>query len=124
MRTACVSATCCDPDPGCRHTRCRYAEGDSEDAKKFNCVQRGHQQALESWPSFLACSLLGGLSYPLTTALFGVSWCYARLEWAEGYAESVERRYKGTGRMIWYSWLGVMTTASATAIFMLSDIKK
>eukprot|EP01043_Picozoa_sp_COSAG02_P004249 COSAG02_NODE_109_length_36250_cov_121.168903_20_plen_195_part_00 len=80
-----------------------YAAGDSENAKKFNCIQRGHQQALESWPSFLACSLVGGISFPLTTAALGAFWCKARLDWAKGYASGdPSKRYEGTGVMIWY----------------------
>ena len=97
-----------------------YAAGDSENAKKFNCVQRGHQQALESWPSFLACSLVGGVSFPLTTAALGAFWCKARLDWAKGYASGdPDKRYEGTGVMIWYAWLGLMTTAGATALKLL-----
>ena len=63
-----------------------YAEGFSEHATSFNCVQRGHQQALESYPMFLALSLVGGIQYPLTCAAGGALWNYARLKWAEGYA--------------------------------------
>lgn len=63
-----------------------YAEGFSARAKKFNCVQRGHQQALETYPQFLALSFIGGLRFPLTCAAGGALWCYARLKWSEGYA--------------------------------------
>ena len=63
-----------------------YAEGFSEHATSFNCVQRGHQQALESYPMFLALSLVGGIQYPLTCAAGGALWNYARFKWAEGYA--------------------------------------
>ena len=67
-------------DPVCV---CVYVE-DTEEARKFNCVQRGHQQALETYTQFIATSLVGGIRNPITTAFFGVIWCVARLKWAEG----------------------------------------
>ena len=38
-----------------------YATGDSELAMRFNCTQRGHQQALETYASFVGLSLAGGI---------------------------------------------------------------
>ena len=35
-----------------------YAEGFSESAKLYNCVQRSHQQALESYPQFLGTNVI------------------------------------------------------------------
>jgi hypothetical protein len=97
-----------------------YAEGFSQTAKDFNCIQRSHQQgephclvhffksfsffffffflacvallihlcvsssALETFPSFVALSLVGGLRFPILTAAGGLLWCVARLKWAEG----------------------------------------
>ena len=57
-----------------------YAEGFSEPARVFNCVQRGHQQALETYPMFIAWSLIGGLMYPVSCAFGGLVWIYARLQ--------------------------------------------
>lgn len=55
-----------------------YAEGFSVNAKKFNCVQRGHQQAMETYPQFVALSLIAGLQFPVSAALAGLFWNYAR----------------------------------------------
>lgn len=63
-----------------------YAEGFSELAKKFNCVQRGHQQALETYPSFVALSLIAGIKYPVATMAGGLLWTVARFAWAAGYS--------------------------------------
>ena len=77
-----------------------YAPGDSDNERLFNCAQRGHQQALETYPQFLALSLVAGLAFPLTTAVEGALWCVARFAWAEGYATGdPDNRYK-------FSWLG------------------
>lgn len=48
-----------------------YAEGFSVHAKQFNCVQRGHQQALETYTAYVALSLVGGIRFPVTTTLAG-----------------------------------------------------
>ena len=50
------------------------AEGDSEDALKFNCTQRSHQNTLEQLPTFLAMQLLLAQAYPLTAAALGMIW--------------------------------------------------
>lgn len=63
-----------------------YAEGFSENAKKFNCVQRGHQQALETYTQFVALSLIAGIKYPVATMVGGLLWNVARFAWASGYA--------------------------------------
>ena len=55
-----------------------YAEGFSQSAKMFNCVQRAHQQALETYPQFVVWSLLGGLRYPLSSVAGGLLWLFAR----------------------------------------------
>lgn len=45
------------------------------------------QHALESYPMFIVLSFIGGLKYPVTTAIAGLVWMFARLKWAEGYGE-------------------------------------
>ena len=61
-----------------------YASGDSELAKGFNCVQRGHQQALETYTSFLGLSLIGGIRHPVITSMAGILWSISRLKWSTG----------------------------------------
>ena len=77
-----------------------YAPGNTEKERLFNCVQRGHQQAFESYPQYLAMALLTGLAFPVTTALEGALWIAARFAWADGYATGKpDNRYR-------FSWLG------------------
>ena len=94
-----------------------YAEGFTTHAKVFNCTQRGHQQALETYTQFVALSIVGGLKFPLTTALGGTIWCIARLKWAEGYSsgEPSQRYSNFLSRGIWTSLITVLLTALGTA---------
>ena len=62
-----------------------YAEGDSEDAVAFNCVQRGHQNSLELAPQAFVCQLLMGLKFPITAAILGVAWAIGRILYFKGY---------------------------------------
>jgi glutathione S-transferase len=94
-----------------------YAEGFSTHAKVFNCTQRGHQQALETYTQFVLLSLIGGFKFPFTTAIGGVIWCIARLKWAEGYSsgEPSQRYANFLSRGIWTSLIIVLFTALGTA---------
>ena len=94
-----------------------YAEGFSELAKKFNCVQRGHQQALETYGSFLALSVAGGLAFPITTMVSGLLWMYARGKWADGYASGdPSKRYQSAGRHVWTALGNLMMASLGTAL--------
>jgi glutathione S-transferase len=53
---------------------------------EFNCVQRGHQNALEYYPFYLAFLLLGGLKHPLVSSACGAAWIVGRVMYAHGYA--------------------------------------
>ena len=97
-----------------------YAEGFSEHARNFNCVQRAHQHTLETYPQILAMSLVGGIGQPVTTALGGALWIYARHKWAGGYATGdPKNRYEqsdGWGRHIWTALLMLTVAASSTGL--------
>jgi len=71
-----------------------YATGKDKKSVTFNCIQRGHQQALETFSTVLACSLIGGIRYPLSTWIFGVGYIKSRMEWAK--ATPLATRRTGT----------------------------
>jgi glutathione S-transferase len=98
-----------------------YAEGFSQHAKEFNCIQRGHQQALETYTQFVVCSLIGGVTFPVATAAGGLLWNVARWKWAEGYASGdPAKRYDNIiSRGIWFGLVMQLATASATACKVL-----
>jgi len=100
-----------------------YAEGFSENAHKFNCLQRGHQHALETYTMFVSLSLLGGLTRPVTTALGGLIWCVSRTKYAAGYGTGdPQARYTHSfwGRHVWTSLLIVAATATVTGVSLLT----
>jgi len=53
---------------------------------QFNCVQRGHQNALESYPFYLLFLVLGGVKHPIISASCGAAWIISRIMYASGYA--------------------------------------
>ncbi|GLJ50885.1 hypothetical protein SUGI_1083800 [Cryptomeria japonica] len=52
-------------------------ESENKDAKKFNCIQRGHQNSLEMMPVFFLLLILGSLQYPVVSSILGVFHCLA-----------------------------------------------
>ena len=75
-------------------------------------------QALETFPSFLAVSLLGGVRHPYLVTLAGAAWIAGRLRWADCYAAGgPEARYSSRwSRFIWY---GLVVNAAAAVSFAL-----
>mmetsp|Transcript_989 Transcript_989/g.1531 ORF Transcript_989/g.1531 Transcript_989/m.1531 type:complete len:151 (-) Transcript_989:74-526(-) len=64
-----------------------YADASKKDADKFNCVQRAHQNTLETWAPVTILALVNGLVYPkASAALFGV-WQLGRVIYGIGYAK-------------------------------------
>uniref|UniRef100_A0A7S0Z0A6 Glutathione transferase n=1 Tax=Hemiselmis tepida TaxID=464990 RepID=A0A7S0Z0A6_9CRYP len=85
--------------------------GVHKDADLFNQVQRGHQNALEQYPGFLALALVGGFKHPIANAIGGVLWTLGRYLYMIGYTQAAGKRYgKGAGIM----WIGVLTGLIST----------
>lgn len=95
-----------------------YATGKDAKSVKFNCIQRGHQQALETFTSFVLTSLVGGVSYPVSVALFGLVYMKARIAWADGYATGdPKNRYSNKWAVfIWTTLMGCILAAGAVAL--------
>jgi glutathione S-transferase len=86
-----------------------YAVGDSPEAKKFNCTQRGHQNSLETLPSFLALLLVAGARYPVTAAIAGVVYNAGKIVYFNGYASGdPSKRMRGA-----FSYFGFFTLIGA-----------
>merc|ERR1712217_20526 len=57
-----------------------------EAAYKFNCVQRAHQNTLESWSMVMVTMFATGLVYPVPAAAAGTTWVLGRFVYGFGYA--------------------------------------
>ncbi|KAJ3117758.1 Microsomal glutathione S-transferase 3 [Phlyctochytrium bullatum] len=99
-----------------------YAERkDAEESKEkhlFNCAQRGHQNALENYPQFLALLLLGGLEHPRVAAAMGVLWMVGRHYYAAGYSTG-EPKKRANGNFSHFATLGLIGMAFKVAVNMV-----
>lgn len=62
--------------------------GFHKEADKFNRIQRGHQNALESLWLFVPSALLGGLKHPIAVAVEGVLYSAGMYLYQAGYANT------------------------------------
>ncbi|UJR20795.1 hypothetical protein I4U23_023908 [Adineta vaga] len=72
-----------------------YANESDVNGKKFNCIQRGHQNTLEVYPEFLLMLGLGSIKYPLVSSIGGTIWLLGRIVFFQGYSsgQPEKRRY-------------------------------
>ncbi|CAH1437063.1 unnamed protein product [Lactuca virosa] len=61
-------------------------EADTKDYKIFNCIQRGHQNSLESLPIFFVLMVLGGFKHPLICSCLGLAYTVTRFFYFKGYS--------------------------------------
>ncbi|KAK9832823.1 hypothetical protein WJX81_004611 [Elliptochloris bilobata] len=74
-----------------------YAEGDSENARLFNCVQRAHQNTLEQLPVWLAAQAALASVHPMTAGVLGFVWMAGRIVYFLGYSsKGPQGRLPGT----------------------------
>ncbi|XP_071094373.1 glutathione S-transferase 3, mitochondrial-like isoform X2 [Haliotis cracherodii] len=73
-----------------------YPDMYSSSSKEFNCIQRAHQNTLESYPQFLMLLFVGGLQYPKISAAAGAVYLAGRIAYALGYyTGDPEKRKRG-----------------------------
>lgn len=63
----------------------------------FNCAQRAHGNYLENLPSVIPAMLIGGLRFPVATAIAGLGWSVSRVVYAVGYTDKTKS--DGSGRL-------------------------
>ena len=75
-------------------------------------------KAFETYTSFVALSLFGGIVFPVTCAAGGALWIYARWMWAKGYStgEPSKRYDHWVSRGIWTGLLIELGATIGTAI--------
>eukprot|EP00448_Togula_jolla_P003661 CAMPEP_0170620428 /NCGR_PEP_ID=MMETSP0224-20130122/28052_1 /TAXON_ID=285029 /ORGANISM="Togula jolla, Strain CCCM 725" /LENGTH=163 /DNA_ID=CAMNT_0010946599 /DNA_START=50 /DNA_END=541 /DNA_ORIENTATION=- len=63
-----------------------YAPVGHKDAEAFNCVQRAHQNTLETWGIIMISMFAAGLVFPVQAAVAGMVWVFGRIIYGVGYA--------------------------------------
>lgn len=96
-----------------------YPDLYSKDNTKFNCIQRAHQNTLETYPTFLIYLMLGGLQYPRISAGAGVVYLVGRVMYALGYytGDPKNRKYGSFGA------IGMLTLIGNTVSFACHQLK-
>jgi glutathione S-transferase len=95
-------------------------EGTSKHAKAFNCVQRSHQQMLETLPGYFITVLVTGLEYPVVAFVLASGWLVSRMVWVKGYAASMgdaSKRYSHPlSHYFWDFKLGLLAASWLVAV--------
>jgi hypothetical protein len=65
-----------------------YVDGTSKNAKAFNCVQRSHQQILETLTMYVFTACAAGIQFPIVTTIICALSLVSRRQWVKGYVES------------------------------------
>lgn len=96
-----------------------YADESNPNANEFNCIQRGHQNCLESIAVFFALLLLSGIVYPVASAVLGVVYLVGRLVYFLGYSTGNPKgRMRGMFFMIPLVLLFILTIVSGVSLII------
>lgn len=89
-----------------------YVDGNTKNAKAFNCVQRSHQHIFESFPQLCIASLVAWMSYPIASAITTLAYSVGRYCISSDYASSEgdpAKRYSSP--LARFHWYGLMATS-------------
>ena len=89
-----------------------------EDAYKFNCVQRGHQNSVENYPIIVSLAIISW-GFPIPAGFALLSWALGRIFYFGGYSSGVESRNQLPAALLTYPALFTLWgLALATAVHL------
>lgn len=92
---------------------------DSTAALRFNCMQRAHQNTLESAPVVFVSTVVAGLKYPALAAAICVAYSLARVVYTIGYKSGKPKKRMYGSAVSILSMLGLLSTATYVAFQLL-----
>ena len=88
--------------------------------KEFNCIQRGHQNALETYPAFALFNVIGGFRHPVPAAILAVTWSVGRIAFMKGYSTGKpDQRNSYGGQLHLVGLVGSLLLSGHTALKLL-----
>jgi glutathione S-transferase len=92
-------------------------------ADEFNRVQRGHQNMFETMPNMIVMALVGGIKYPITSAVCALAYSAGSWLYLIGYSDTSldvkTARYKKGGAVKMLGLLGTFFTCCGTCWALL-----
>jgi glutathione S-transferase len=92
-----------------------------EAAYAFNCVQRGHQNYLESVATFVPLLIINWFTFPLITGIAGIVWGAFKWLYFFGYMKGHNNRVWGVGGYIPLLVVLVLTFVSCAYLYELKE---
>mmetsp|Transcript_11744 Transcript_11744/g.21419 ORF Transcript_11744/g.21419 Transcript_11744/m.21419 type:complete len:156 (-) Transcript_11744:444-911(-) len=90
-------------------------------AEEFNCAQRGHQNALESYPLVLAFTLASGLVFPRLAAASLLAWVVGAHTYANNYlCKGAKNRNNGLALSKYVGLIGLLVSCLGAAYSLLT----
>lgn len=91
----------------------------SQAALRFNCMQRAHQNTLESAPMVFVSTVVAGLKYPALAAAMCVAYSFGRIIYTVGYKSGQPERRLYGGFISNMTVLGLASSATYAAYQLL-----
>ncbi|CAD7695788.1 unnamed protein product [Ostreobium quekettii] len=101
-----------------------YMEGDSYDARTFNCIQRVHQNTAESAPLVMVTNAVLGVVHPITASVLMAAYLVGRLVYSKGYSTGRPKNRMPGVLISWTAWLASACVAVYAGIARTGMLSK